>query len=383
MGECQGYAVRNLLAQRDANIVDERLYWLGFSLVPDIGPKRMGLLRSYFGDLKSAWNATETQLRQSGLEKQPTENLARQRRALNLTTQAEKIERAGARFLIITDDEYPPLLKVLPDAPAVLYVRGRLTSDDSRALGMVGTRKATSYGRDAAAHFSRQLAAQNVTIVSGLAHGIDAAAHRGALESGGRTLAVLGCGVDIVYPSDHQELAREIVKHGALISEFPVGAPPEARNFPRRNRIISGLSLGILVVEAPEASGALITAQIALEHGREVFAVPGNIFSRESSGANRLIQDGAKLVMRIEDILDEFNLAHRAVETRATAERIAPGSENEARLLEFLSVEPIHVDDLVRLCGLNIATVSSTLTILELKGLARTVGHMQYCLPYR
>jgi DNA processing protein len=252
--------------------------------------------------------------------------------------------------------------------------------EDELALGMVGTRKATTYGRDAAYHLAKQLAGQHVTVISGMAQGIDSAGHKGALDGGGRTIAVLGSGIDVIYPSENRKLAQQIMNCGALISEFPIGAHPEGRNFPRRNRIISGMSLGVLVVEAPEKSGAMITASVAADQGRDVFAVPGNIFNPMSTGTNRLIQDGAKLVMKVEDILNELKIFHTAVQTHAVAEQIAPANATEAEMLQHLGADPVHIDDLVRLCGLPIATVSSTLTILELKGLARTVGHMQYCL---
>lgn len=356
-------------------------YWLGFSLVPEIGPRRIQLLRSAFGSLASAWHADETELRTAGLEAAPTTNLVRVRSRLQLDAEVAKIQNVGARLLTLDDDTYPTLLRQIPDAPPVLYVRGTLLPQDDLALAIVGTRRASIYGRDVAIHFARQLARNGVTVVSGLAHGIDAAAHKAALEGGGRTIAVLGCGIDRVYPPDHRDLALEITRRGALISEFPIGTGPEARNFPRRNRIISGLSLGVLVAEAPEHSGALITTGVAAEQGREVFAVPGNIFNAGSTGANRLIQDGAKLVIDINDILDELDIAHRNVQTRTVTERIAPTSESEHTLLRFLNSDPLHIDELVRLCGLPITTVTSTLTILELKGLARSVGPMQYSLP--
>jgi DNA processing protein len=245
-------------------------------------------------------------------------------------------------------------------------------------LGIVGTRKATTYGRDVAYDLAKQLGQNGVTVVSGLAHGIDTAAHRGALDGGGRTIAVLGCGIDRIYPADNRELAQEMSRHGAIISEFALGTPPEGRNFPRRNRVISGMALGVLVIEADLGSGALITAEMALDQGREVFAVPGNIYNHTSRGTNRLIQDGAKLVISVNDILDELDIRHQSVQTQAIAEHIVPANETEARLLEQLSADPLHVDDIARLCGLPIATVTSTLTVLELKGLARAVGQMQY-----
>ncbi|GIL12131.1 MAG: DNA processing protein DprA [Chloroflexota bacterium] len=363
-------------------MVNDRKYWLGFSLVPEIGPKRLSHLLNRFGDLALAWTASETRLCEAGLDRLPVENLLRVRRQLDLDAEMAKIEKVGARLLTLADDDYPALLKKIPDAPTVLYVRGQLVPADDHALSIVGTRRATSYGRDAAYHFAKQLAAQGITIISGLAHGVDSAAHRGALDGGGRTLAVLGCGIDRIYPADNQKLADDILRHGAIISEFPVGTPPDGRNFPRRNRIISGLALGVLVVEAPEKSGALITTTTAAEQGREVFAVPGNIFNPMSGGTNRLIQDGAKLVMAVEDILEELNITHQNAQASTITERIVPANDTEKSLLQLLGADPIHVDDLTRLCGLPVSIVNSTLTILELKGLARMVGHMQYCLVH-
>ena len=360
--------------------MSDQKYWLGFSLVSEIGAKRLSLLHNWFGELKNAWTATEAELNQSGLEKQPIANILDARKTLDLDAEMAKVHKVGAWLVTLADDNYPSQLRKLADAPPVLYIKGSLVPPDERALAIVGTRKATAYGRDAAHYFATELAGNGVTIVSGLAEGIDAAAHRGALDGGGRTFAVLGSGIDKIYPRQHVKLAQEIVQNGAIISEFPIGTPPEARNFPRRNRIISGLSLGVLVVEAPEKSGAIITATVAAEQGRDVFAVPGNIFSMTNSGTNRLIQDGAKLVMTVTDILDEFNIVHNNVETRIVTEQIAPANTNEITILDYLSADPIHIDDLVQMSGLPVAMVSSTLTILELKGLARSVGYMQYCL---
>ncbi|MBI1257470.1 MAG: DNA-protecting protein DprA [Chloroflexi bacterium] len=358
--------------------MNERQYWLGFSLVPGIGPKRLLLLARAFGTLQSAWEAGEKPLREAGLDGEASANLLRMRSQVDLDREMAKIERAGARLLTPEDAEFPSLLKNLPDPPLALYVRGTLTAQDDLALSIVGTRKATPYGRDASAYFARQLAQQGVTIISGLAHGIDSAAHRGALDVGGRTLAVMGCGIDRIYPSDNAELARQIIEHGALISEFPVGSKPEARHFPRRNRIISGLSLGVLVVEAPEQSGAMITATLAAEQGRDVFAVPGSIFSGASGGTNRLIQDGAKLVLTVDDILDELNIAHRKVEARVITKRIAPSGEKEAALLRYLGADPLPIDDLVRQSGLSAAEALGILTLLELQGYVENDGRGKY-----
>ncbi|MBL8116284.1 MAG: DNA-processing protein DprA [Anaerolineae bacterium] len=360
--------------------MSDHKYWLGFTLVPEIGSKRLALLLDWFHDLEKAWFATESQLIQSGLERQPLTNFLNLRKTLDLDSEVAKVRRAGAQIVTLEDQSYPALLRKLPDAPPLLYVRGTLEPEDERALAIVGTRKATAYGRDAALYFGKQLAGAGVTIISGLAHGIDTEAHKGALNAGGRTIAVLGCGVDRVYPADNHKLAQEIIQHGAIISEFPINTPPEARNFPRRNRIISGLSLGVLVIEAPEHSGAIITASVAAEQGREVFATPGNIFSPSSGGTNRLIQDGAKLVINVKDVLDELNIAHNNMHITRVAQKIAPTNPTEISILNWLGADPIHIDEIVRLSGLPITTISSTLTILELKGLARESGYMQYCL---
>ncbi|MEZ4667477.1 MAG: DNA-processing protein DprA [Anaerolineae bacterium] len=348
--------------------------------MPEIGVKRLRLLLNWFGDLGTAWSATESQLIQSGLEKIPVENIIRARAKLDLDAEIGRIERTGAWLVTIADAHYPNNLRKLTDAPPVLYIKGSLQPEDERALSIVGTRKSSAYGRDAAHYFAKALAEHGITITSGLAHGIDSVAHRGAIDGKGRTFAVLGCGVDRVYPPSNEKLAHEITQNGAIISEFPLGTPPEARNFPRRNRIISGLGLGVLVIEAPEKSGAIITASVAAEQGREVFAIPGNIFNPSSTGTNRLIQDGAKLVLTVNDILDEFNIVHNSAQTRRVAEQIAPASGNETQVMGYLNADPVHIDDLVRMSGLPVSVISSTLTILELKGLARTVGYMQYCL---
>lgn len=362
--------------------LNTRKYWLGFSLVPGIGPKRLLLLAKAFGNLTNAWEANESQLRAAGLDEETTANLLQMQAKLDLDAEMSRVEQVGAHLLTPEDANYPALLKNMPDAPLTLYVRGRLTAQDDLALAVVGTRKATGYGKDAAAYFSRHLADEGVTIVSGLAHGIDAAAHRSALEAGGRTIAVLGCGIDRVYPPDHAELAKHIAQQGALVSEFALGVKPEARNFPRRNRIISGISLGVLIVEAPEQSGAMITATLAAEQGREVFAVPGSIFNMASAGTNRLIQDGAKLVITVEDILDELNIARRKVEARALTKQIAPAESAtgayENAVLRFLSSDPLPVDELVLRSALPASELLGVLTLLELQGYVEADGRGNY-----
>ncbi len=242
----------------------------------------------------------------------------------------------------------------------------------------MGTRRATVYGRQITEEIVADLVRSKITIVSGLAKGIDSVAHHSALEAGGRSIAVFGCGLDIVYPSENANLARRIIQQGALISEYPLGTRPKADNFPRRNRIMSGLSLGVLVVEAGETSGAMITAHLALEQNREVFAIPGSILSPASRGTNQLIQEGAKLVRDYTDILEELNLT--AVARQIEMKELIPASETESLLLKQLGAEPTHIDEVCRSSGLPISTVSSTLAMMELKGLVKQVGAMNYAL---
>ena len=254
-----------------------------------------------------------------------------------------------------------------------MYVR--LIPDDEWALAVVGTRQATSYGREVTQRLVADLARNKITIVSGLARGIDSIAHRAALAAGGRTIAVFACGLDMVYPAENRELAQEIMKSGALVSDYPLGAKPKAENFPRRNRIISGISLGVLVTEASEKSGAMITANLALQQDREVFAVPGSILSSASRGTNLLIRDGAKAVLEVNDILEELNLNIIPQQLEILSE-----NENESLLLRYLSPEPLHIDELCRHSSLPIPVVSSTLTMMELKGMVIQQGNMNYVI---
>ncbi|MCI0477195.1 MAG: DNA-processing protein DprA [Anaerolineales bacterium] len=337
----------------------------------------MQRLLDHFGDLETAWRANAFDLNAAGLDKRALENLLDARKKIVLDAELEKIARANVRVLTRDDLAYPRLLKQIDNAPFVLYVKGEILPDDDWALAVVGTRRATAYGREATRRIVADLAASHVTIVSGLARGIDAEAHRAALDAQGRTLAVLGCGVDVVYPSEHARLAEQIIENGALVSEYPLGTQPEAGNFPPRNRIISGLALGTLIVEGDTVTGARITIEYALEQGRETFAVPGNIFSRTSQGTNGMIQRGeTKLVTRALDLLEELSLT--MVEQQQEVRAVLPENETESALLTHLSAEPIHIDDLTRETQLPAATVSSTLALMELKGLVRQVGGMNY-----
>ncbi len=280
----------------------------------------------------------------------------------------ERLVNLGGEVITFVDSRFPAALRQIPYAPPFLYVKGSILPTDELAVAVVGTRKPSYYGRRVSCRLATDLCRQQVTIVSGLARGIDTAAHQAAVDFGGRTLAVLGCGLDIVYPPENKELYRLIPEHGALISEFPLGAPPEARNFPIRNRIISGLSRGVVVVEAGTQSGTHITANYALEQGREVFAVPGPIDSPGSIGPHRWIQQGAKLVREASDILEEltgYASAASTSEPQATALRL------EDPVIAHLSSAPLQLDDLIRAAGLSAPEVMSRLTLLELQGLIR------------
>ena len=357
---------------------NEVKYWVGFNLIPGIGAVKFSLLENHFGDLGRAWHASATELRSAGLDPKSVEKIIATRPRISFDNEMEKLEKYKIRVVTHNSFDYPPRLKEIYDYPPVLYIRGILTSEDEIAIAVVGTRRASIYGRQVTEEIVADLARNKITIISGLAKGIDSIAHRAALEAGGRTIAVSGCGLDMVYPSEHVTLARQIMEHGALISEFPLGTRPKAEHFPQRNRIMSGMSLGVLIVEAGETSGALLTAQWALEQNREVFAVPGSIFSPVSKGTNRLIQEGAKLVRHYSDILEELNLT--MVAQQLEMKEIIPPTDTEAQLLRYLSKEATHIDEICRHSGLPIATVSSTLTMLELKGLAKQVGGMNYVL---
>ncbi|MCB8945069.1 MAG: DNA-protecting protein DprA [Ardenticatenaceae bacterium] len=354
-------------------------YWLGFNLVKGIGPAKVQALLDYFGGLGPAWHATELQLQKIGLDQRAIQSFFEARLQLDLDDCLAKVDKAGIQLLTWETADYPPYLREIPTAPHLLYLQGELKDVDRLAVAVVGTRRLTAYGRQVTRDLVLGLVRNGVTIVSGLARGIDAVAHKTALEAGGRTLAVLGSGLDCIYPSEHRSLAKQIMSgQGAVISEYGLGIQPEAKNFPPRNRIISGLSLGVLVVEAGERSGALITANFALEQGRDVFAVPGNINSVASQGPNRLIQDGAKLVTSVDDILDELNLQMVAEQT--AVQMLLPETAEEAALLAELSYEPTHVDELGRVTGFPTSLVSSTLTMMELKGMVQQTGGMKYVL---
>jgi DNA processing protein len=286
----------------------------------------------------------------------------------------------NARKINLQDNEYPSLLKEIHNPPQQLYIKGEIIPQDKVAVAVVGTREFTQYGKQACLDIAGKLAKLGITIVSGLAKGIDSWAHQAALENNGRTIAVLGTGMDkeSFYPASNYELAEKIAQNGAVITEYEPGTRATQFTFPERNRIVSGLSLGVLVVEAPEQSGALITANLAIEQNREVFAIPGSIYSKNSQGTNQLIKMGAKLVTNVDDILEELNLSH--LSTTSSKKKYIPETDEEEIIISLLSGQPIHIDDIIKNSKLDTSTVNSVITILELKGAVRNLGRNQFIL---
>ncbi len=352
-------------------------YWVAWSKVSGVGAMRVRRLWEHFGDMERAWQAAPGELLAAGLDQRTVQAAVQERALLDPAAEQKRLALTGAELVTIADPEYPALLRTADGGPAALSWIGTLLPCDEVAIAVVGSRSVTGYGRQATQHLVEGLVRNGVTIVSGLARGVDAIAHRSAIDAGGRTIAVLGSGIDQIYPPEHRALALEITRHGAVFSEFAIGTKPDAMNFPMRNRVIAGLSLGTLVVEAGDTSGALITAARAVEQNREVFAVPGSMFAPRSVGTNRLIRRGeAKLVCSVDDILEELHID--AAPHQMAMELVLAHDGTEEKLLGLLGSEPVHVDALTRASDLPISVVSSTLAMLELRGVVRQVTHMQY-----
>ena len=400
--------------------------WVALSQVPRLGAARFRLLEAHFdGDLTRAWRAPTRELRAAGIGGAAAQGIAAARAAASPDAELERLAQYGVRALTWQDDAYPARLKETPDPPPVLYLMGTLLPEDETSVAVVGTRRPTDYGRRVTDGLCAALAQRRITVVSGLALGIDTGAHTAALRGGGRTIAVLGNGLDTIYPAENGRLAQNIIAAGgAIVSEFALGAKPEPSNFPRRNRIISGMTLGTLVTEAGETSGTRWTVYHALEQNREIFCVPGSIYSPASKLTNRLIREGAKLVCEVGDILAELGLddATRQIPLDLTdnapqnavpgagpvvnddyrvrvREGVAPAASgmlngaaaggmpaappesvdpDEAAVLRQVTAEPIHIDDIVRAVGRPVSEVSGLLTMLELKGLIVAAGTMHY-----
>ena len=354
----------------------DKRYWIGFNLIKGIGAVRMLALIHHFGDLEDAWKAAPAELAQAGLGLKVIERIVRARAQVDLEKVWKKIESQNIHILTWEDEAYPQRLKEIDQPPPVLYIRGEYLPEDLFAVAIVGTRRVTAYGRQITEELASFLIANGITVISGLARGVDAVAHQTALKAGGRTIGVLGSGVDKIYPPEHRTLAEKMIESGAVISDYAPGTPPEASNFPPRNRIISGLSLAVVVIEAGETSGALITAEFAAEQGREVFAVPGSILAPQSKGTNKLIQNGALPLLSVNDLMQALDLTRMG--EHKTARKIIPADETEARLMNVLGAEPLHVDEIRNQTDLPIEKVSATLALMELKGMVRQVGGMNY-----
>lgn len=364
--------------------MNELLDWLALSLTPGLGVRSWDKLLAVFQDPREVLEADQGRIRKlvpgvsakviAGIDKDNLRQAAEQ--------ELNRASKAQAEIIARQDEAYPELLRNIDDPPILLYVKGNVSLLRSACLGVVGSRAATVYGLRVAAELAKSLCRRGLTVVSGLALGVDAAAHKGALLANGATVAVLGCGLDVVYPRQNNSLYEEIACRGALVSEYRFGSLPEAFRFPARNRIISGLSLGVVVVEAARKSGSLITAGFALEQGREVFAIPGRIDSLRSEGAHRLLKEGAKLVHTVDDILEEITFVSGTGASFSEPAKGggggAPLTDEEKHFIAFLDVYPQTMDEITRRCGLPVQKTNELLLMLELKGVVESLPGNQY-----
>lgn len=361
------------------NYNNDHKYYNALNLIPQMGPIRFEKLCDYFNTIKDAWDANSEEYERAGLEKNVVERIIQLKKEISPEKEFEKLAKENIKIVTKEDSSYPKLLKEIHSAPALLYYRGKI-KEDKFTIAIVGSRKVSIYGRQVASQLARELSQAGLTIVSGMALGTDGIAHRECLKLGSRTIAVLGSGINTnnIYPSSNYQIAKEIIsREGMIVSEYPIGTPPLKQHFPARNRIISGLSLGTIVIEAARSSGTLIIAKFALEQNREVFAVPGNIYSLTSKGSNNLIKLGAKLITKAEDVLEELNL-RSTIKIKKTQE-IIPENEEEALILKNLFLDKsIHIDQLAKTIKMNVTAVSSLLTLMEIKGKVKNIGGMRY-----
>ena len=356
--------------------MDPRAFWVAFNSIRGIGAVRMKKVIDYFGDLSLAWNAPGDALREAGLPQKVVEQVQRRQKTFDLVEYWNKIQNAGIGVLTWDDAGYPRRLREIAAPPPVIYVRGSLTLEDEWAVAIVGTRRVTSYGKQVAKDLCSFLARNGITVISGMARGVDSIAHEAALDAGGRSIAVFGNGVDTIYPPENRHLAERMIENGCLVSDYAPGNPPDSKNFPPRNRIISGLSLATVVIEAGERSGALITASFAADQGREVFAVPGTIYAPQSVGTNRLIRQGAQPYINPEELLALLNF--EMIDEQRSVRHEFDVEPFEEELLQIIRDEPMHVDDICTRCKAPVEQISSTLVMLELKGYVRQAGDMKY-----
>jgi DNA processing protein len=341
-----------------------------------IGNRTLWKIKSSFGSFRDCLDSSRRDLQASFLTDNIVSQIVTAQQNTDRHQMLQEYLNSGAQLRSIEDEDYPSWLTKTHDPPYVLYYRGDLDCLNGLCIAIVGSRHASTYGKTQSRRFGRELGEQGITIVSGMARGIDTEAHLGALEAGGRTAAVLGCGLDVIYPPENKQLYKEITEHGVVLTEFPPHTHPEPGNFPMRNRVIAGLSRGVLVVEAQQRSGALITVDFALEQGRDVFAVPGQINNKNSEGTNNLIKQGACLVTEINDILSEYGLDKE--ETGMQQGNLFDASPEEKRIMDLLSAESIHFDDLIYKSKLTIGELSTVLLQLELKGIIKALPGNYY-----
>lgn len=351
-------------------------YWVATSAIPGVGTATFNYLLAKFKTLRKFWEATDEKIQKLKLDTRTREAILSFRQKVDPKVYLATVYERGIKVVTVSDRTYPVNLRRISDAPPVLYMKGSLLPSDDLAVAVVGARMATAYGRQVTEKLVFELAAAGLTIVSGLARGIDSVAHRTAIAAGGRTIAVLGSGIDLIYPPENRGLAQELVKSGAIVSEFPLGFGPKASNFPARNRIISGLALGVLVTEAAVDSGSLITAGCAAEQGREVFAVPGPVNSKMSGGANNLIKEGVHPVTEAADILQVLNVEqkHRQQETSNLKQETEKLDKVEKTILDLLDGQSKHIDAIARESGLAIDKVTTALSMMEIRGLVKNYG---------
>jgi len=356
-------------------------YLNALNKINGLGPQKMRALLSFFETPENIWQARLEDLEKSGIGPAISQKIVSERPAISPGAEWERLEKENIQMITQDDPAYPRLLKEINPAPYIIYMKGEMDLNSAPMISIVGSRKFTSYGAQAATAFAKDLAAAGIVVVSGMALGIDSIAHAGALSAGGKTVAVLGGSLDDknIYPRNNFNLSRDIIENGALLSDYPVETPAGIPgNFPARNRIIAGLSLGTLVVEAGEKSGTLITASLALEFNREVFAVPGSIFSSQSIGTHNLIRQGAKIVTGVKDILEELSLDEMEENTVSVPK--IPETKEEEILLKILSSDPLHIDNISKMSKLDTSAVSASLSIMEIKGWTKNIGGQNYIL---
>lgn len=358
---------------------DSLPYWVAFNHIKGLGAVRFKTILNYFPTLEDAWGATPAQLALAGLYDRQIQAILEFRGKNNPEQLYKTITDKGIQAVTWDDPEYPSLLNQISTPPPVLYYRGVMPSAEAKFIAIVGTRRMTAYGSQMAQEISAFLASHGIVIVSGLARGVDSIAHQAALDAGGKTVAILGSGVDVIYPPEHRKLAQEIMETGALISDYAPGTQPERTNFPPRNRIISGMSSASIIIEAGEKSGSLITARFAAEQGREVFVLPGNLNAPQSIGTNRLIRDGARPLLQKEELL-EFIDSYQAANPVYMNQNIQISFEDplEKRILSLIDLEPLHIDEISRRLGIAAGKVASILTMLELKGFVQETAPQTY-----